>query len=150
MAEIDFNFKNSRTRIQCEINDTLKEISKKFAAKLEVDVNSLFFIYDGKKINEDLTFYNLANTLDKERKKISILVFEDDNTIDDKKNIIKIKQVVCPECKENTRLKFEDYKITLFKCKNNHIINNILLKDYDATQDIDQSKIKCEFCKRKW
>ena len=44
-------------------------------------------------------------------------------------------------------MKIKDYKIELYDCKNNHKIDNILLEEYENTQKIDISKIKCNICK---
>ena len=56
------------------------------------------------------------------------------------KNIIKSKYIICKECGENCRIKIYD-------CKNGHIINNILLDDYEDILNIDLSKIICDKCK---
>ena len=64
-------------------------------------------------------------------------------------NIFTPKNIICPKCKENIRIQIEDYKIKLFQCKNNHVINNLLLEQYEYTQNIDISKIICEICKEK-
>ena len=65
----------------------------------------------------------------------------------DTNNKINSKQVICPKCQENIRILFKDYKITLYECKNNHTINNILLNEFNNTQIIDLSKIICNNCK---
>ena len=54
-------------------------------------------------------------------------------------NIVNSKQVICPKL-------FNDYKITLYECKNNHKINNILFNEFNITQNIDFSKIICSKC----
>ena len=46
-------------------------------------------------------------------------------------NIIKSKSIICPECKENIRIKINDYKIKLYDCKNGHNIDNILFEEYE-------------------
>ena len=61
-------------------------------------------------------------------------------------NIVKSKLVKCPECKENIRIKMNDYKIKLYDCKNGHNIENILLEEYENTQKIDISEIKYNIC----
>ena len=45
---------------------------------------------------------------------------------------------------------FELYsRNTIFNCKNGHIVDNILLKDFENTQMIDESLIICDKCKVK-
>ena len=43
----------------------------------------------------------------------------------------------------------KDYKITLSECKNDHIIENISLKEFENSQKIDLSKIECNNCNEK-
>jgi len=59
---------------------------------------------------------------------------------------IKSNAIICPKCYEFSKIKIEDYKIILYGCKNGHITNNILFDEYENTQKIDTSKIKCEKC----
>ena len=44
-------------------------------------------------------------------------------------NESKIKRVICPECKEISKIKIEDYKLNFYDCKNGHNIKNILLNN---------------------
>ena len=61
-------------------------------------------------------------------------------------NIINNKYIKCPECNENIRMRIKDYKIELYDCKNKHKIDNILLEEFENTQKMDISKIKCNIC----
>ena len=79
---------------------------------------------------------------------IKILVLDSKKDINKNKTIIKSKYIICPICKENIKFKIRDYKIYLYECKNGHEINNILLNEFEETQYIDISKIKCEKCKK--
>ena len=58
------------------------------------------------------------------------------------------KRAICPECGDICLIKFEDHKIKLYDCKNNHI-KYISLNDYEDTQKIYESKIICNICKKK-
>ena len=62
--------------------------------------------------------------------------------------IIKIKSedIICPQCGESIFITIKNYKINLFDCKNNHKINNLLLNEFERTQNIDLSKIICNIC----
>ena len=44
------------------------------------------------------------------------------------------KTITCPKCHEKSKIKIKDYQITLYGCKNNHEIEDILLADYEETQ----------------
>ena len=147
MAEIIFKYNGKDITILCDENGNLKNICTDFSRKVNIDINSVFFIYSGNKINENLTFNEQANTIDRERKKMIFLVNENAKELAEDSNIIEVKQVLCPKCGEISRIKIEDYKITLFDCINKHKINNILLSEFSCTSNVDLSKIKCEKCK---
>ena len=79
MAEVEFNFKSKKIIIQCNINDKMNDIYNKYMEKLGKNINDIYFVYNGIIINEnkkDIKFNELANNIDKERKKINILVYE--------------------------------------------------------------------------
>ena len=52
----------------------MKTFIDKYSSKLGEDIFSLFFLYNGKMLNENLTFDESANAIDKETGKMSILV----------------------------------------------------------------------------
>ena len=85
-------------------------------------------------------FINLGNPEDKCRKKTSILV-EDKESHKDEQCLQKSKYIICPECKENIRIKIKDYKIELYDCQNSHNIKNLSLSEFEKSQIIDESKI---------
>ena len=89
----------------------------------------------------------MANSLDKERKKMNILVMA--NEQEDDKYLVRAKNIICPECGEDIKIKIKDFKIDLFDCKNKHEINNISLNEFESKQMIDLIKIKCDICKEK-
>ena len=69
-----------------------------------------------------------------------------------KKNLVKIvksKDIICPRCKEPCRITIENYKIKLYECINDHKKENIKFLDFDNTQNINESQIKCDNCKFK-
>ena len=47
---------------------------------------------------------------------------------------------------EHKLIKIEDYRINMYNCKNGHKKENILLNEFENTQIIDESKIKCNNC----
>ena len=140
MIQIKFLYKGSIIPIQCNKNDNLKDIFNKFEIKIRN--NSVFYLYKGNKINKELKLEEIIGEDDINN--INILV----NSIDEinKNNLIKSKYIICPECKENIRFRIKDYKIKLYDCKNGHNIDNILLEEYENTQNIDISKIICNIC----
>ena len=152
MSEVEFNYNGIKTIIQCKSNEKMKNICQNFANKIQINKNEIYFSYDGKagiQFNEELTFEEMINKKDKKRNKMSILVLQNENIYkeEEKNDIIKSKEIICPKCGENIRMDIIDYKITLYECKNRHKIENILLDKFEKTQKIDRVKIKCDLCK---
>ena len=148
MATVLFNFKGVETIIQCNINDKMKSICDKFISKIENNYKKIYFIYNGDSINMDLTFSQQASKSDLNQNRMVLLVYEKDEKIKENTKILS-KEIICPECGENSEIKLKDYKICLYNCKNGHKIENILMNKFEETQMIDLSKIVCAICKEK-
>ena len=148
-SEVVFSFDGDETVIQCNENDKIKDIFSRFINKRMIDGNSVYCLYSGTKMNleQDLTFRNLANTEDKSRKKMNILVFKKETSVISYKIFMVSQDIICPICKEICQLEFKDYKINLFGCKNGHKTEGIPLDQFDQEQEINISKIICEKCK---
>ena len=43
---------------------------------------------------------------------------------------VKLKDILCPICGENARIKIDSFKLYLFSCKNGHEMKNLLLDEY--------------------
>ena len=131
--------------IQCKLDETMKDIFKRYTSKIQFDINSIFFLYNGGKIEENLTFNKLANNLDKQNR--NILVYEKGSIISNENyGYIKSKEIICPKCKENCFIKFQDFKILLFGCKNKHNNDYLLLDEFEKSQYINELKINCNIC----
>ena len=144
MAEAIFNYEGINTTIQCEINEKMKDIINRFLIKLEKKENNLYYLYNGTQINYELTFNEQANDIDKNRKQINIIVTKSE----DAQNIIKeivSKDIICPECKENSLINFENFHAYFHDCKNNHNIMETL-NEYEKSQKINLNKIVCNIC----
>ena len=150
MAEIIFNYEGNDIPIQCNINDKLKKIIVSFLTKCDIKENNenLFYLYNGTRINNELTFNEQANDLDKRRKKMNIVVSKNDEDQNKKREIISY-DIICPQCKENALINIKNFKIDFKGCKNNHDQLSILLNKYGHAQQIDLSKIICDLCHKK-
>ena len=146
MAEAIFNYNGVNTVIQCNLEEKMKDIMNKFSNKIQKDLNSLNFIYDADKLKEDLKFKDLIRNSN--INKINILVYSI-NEFNENKSIIKSTDIICPECKENCKIKLDNYTILLYDCKNNHETCINLIEEFEKNQNIDESKIKCDICKEK-
>ena len=149
MASVDLIFNGNTTTVQCNENETIEEILIKFGNKAQKNTSELSFLYGGQIIDVNKTFNETANSQDKERKKITILVTDIKNTVDQNQdlNLKKSKYIICPKCYDIISINAQNFKIKLYACKNGHIINNLSFLDFNNSQLIDESKIICDICK---
>jgi len=88
MAKVIFNYKGVEKEIQCKINQKIKDILKKYANIVEVDISKVNFIYNGNIIDDNDFFINeIINEEDKRRNIMNILVYENIKTTIIKENI---------------------------------------------------------------
>jgi len=146
MAEVLFIYEGQIIIIQCNFEDKIKDIIKKFKNKIKIEDNNLCYIYDGNKINTELSFNQIAKENDKYENKINILVYNNKNKENEIENEIISNEIICPECKENILINIKDYKINLYECKNGHKLESISLNEYENMQKINLSKIICNDC----
>ena len=146
MAKVEFNYKGTITTILCSEDERMEKIIEKFATKSGTDIKNLFFLYSGKQINSQSKYSQTINSLDKERKTMSILVDEiySENSNQSSK-IIKSIFPICPICNENYKFDISEYKIKSL-CKNGHSIK-MNIDEYEKNQSIDLTKIECNICK---
>ena len=101
MVEVLFNYKGFDTIIQCNKSDKMKDIINKYIIK-SGNKNNFYYLYSGEQINEELRYDDQANEVDKERKKMNILVYDKEENINNyENNIIKSKDIICPECHQD-------------------------------------------------
>ena len=147
MAQIEFQYNGISTIIQCKEDQKMSEIINNFMFKSNINEKDLNYTYNGKVISENdknLKFNEIANLIDKERKKMNILVI--DNVIQPDKTI-KSKNIICPKCKKDIKMKINNrYNIDLYGCINNHKFNNISINELEKTQIINIKDIKCSIC----
>ena len=74
MALVNFTFDGIKTTIKCVKEDKMKNICDRFVLSIDKDINSLYFLYNGNQINNEFTFYEQANLLDKQSLEMNILV----------------------------------------------------------------------------
>ena len=59
MSEVIFSYQGNKTSIQCDANEKMKDICIRFSNKLNIDINKIFFLFDGDKLNGELKFMEL-------------------------------------------------------------------------------------------
>jgi len=115
MAKVIYSFEGKQTEINCNINDKLKDINRRYIIKEKMDINEIEFFCHNNIVNDELTFYQLANQRDKLKNSITILV--------KKKRVNKIKSNFInlnKEKKSNNNLYLQENK----KTSNEHIALN--------------------------
>ena len=110
MAKVIYTYNEMQTTIQCDVQDLLRDINKKFLTKVETELDKVYFLYDGDKVKEDLTFQEAINDMDKESNTMRVLVNEI-NKESTKEVFMKSEEIICPKCNESIRIHLKDYKI---------------------------------------
>ena len=110
---------------------------------------------NGQFIETEEVINNIISNAERKLNRMSILVIDmrstrrtNNNNINNN-NIIQSPEVICPICKEPCNLKVEDYKISLYRCKQGHKQDNIKFDEFVNTQKIDLTSIICGECKRR-
>ena len=73
MAEVIFSLNGVSTKIKCEKGDLMKDIIKKFSIASSTDVKGMLLLYQGSKIDPNITFLEQAKDEDKEKNSINIM-----------------------------------------------------------------------------
>ena len=149
-VEINFIINVETKKMQYSLDKNMKDICYQFSLNEGIDLNQLQFLYNGNQVNFNLKLAEQLNSLDKEKNIMTILVYELRNSIvsNNSINMYKSKEIICPKCFSICRIKIKNYKIKLFGCKNGHEFNNILLSEFNDTQNINESNIICGICKK--
>jgi len=80
MLEVNFHYKQQNYIILCEKEEKMKQIINRFVEKSNADIQSIFFLYCGQKINiEKFSVIEIINKNDELRNKMDIIVYEVDN-----------------------------------------------------------------------
>ena len=148
LAKAEFLYDGSKIIILCNEDNKLERIIQKFCSKIQKNQSDLCFLYGGKIIDMNLTFTELANSLDKKRLMISIIVTDcekDDNSIL-LKEIKKLKEQLAKgqNIIENQKKEIEElkYKVTLTKSEGMTQINSLMKIIEEKDQLIEKLKSK--------
>ena len=131
-AEIIFSLDNVDTIIQCLKDNKMSDIFQKYASKINKNIYDLLFIYEGKKVNFDLSFNDLSDTLGKNNNTIKIFVYINENEI----NKEKIKDIILCNDKINNTMK--EIKLQIENMLKNSSDNsmNIILNNINKQIDL--------------
>ena len=99
MVEVEFNYNQNKINIQGNMNDKFEEIIQKYINKTNLDINNIYFISNGNIVNKKDKLENIMSESDKRNKRIIILVYSINSTINiENTNIKKSKDIICPKC----------------------------------------------------
>ena len=73
-TKVIFELDGNNLIIQCSSQDKMRDICQKYSKKIDKNIDSLLFPYEGSKINFELTFSNQVNTIDRNNGELKILV----------------------------------------------------------------------------
>ena len=76
IVNVIFSFCGDNIKIQCSKEDKMKDICQKYVNLVKLNINSVYFIYEGNILNFQLSFEEQANLEDKKRKEMFVLVVE--------------------------------------------------------------------------
>ena len=145
MIDIEFDLDQKIKVIQAKPDDLFQTVIDKYITESSLNPDSTFFLVNGTQLKPNKTVESQMNSMNKENKKLNVLV----SCIDDI-NILstKSKDIICPICHEPCRIGINNYKLDLFGCINNHKSIKTI-KNFPDSQKINLSKIICDQCKIK-
>lgn len=154
MSKVEFNYNGVNIDIQCEQSSRFETIIQKFCYKANKNKDELCFLYNGNIIKGNPTFFELANSLDKKRKIMSIIVTDayaknDSLLLKENKELKdKINKLNKKIEEQNTEIQELKYKITMIKSENMKKMNDLMDiidkkdKEIAVLKHNDPSKIK--------
>ena len=153
-TKINFIYQGKNVEMQFRRNDFIKDILGAFALKIEKKIEDFNFLYSGEKLLIN-SVQKLSDLNDKDEI-IKISVYPKNESILVSSNIVipanlkfkESKHIICPKCKSMSEIDINDFKITLKNCNYNHTMSGFFMNDFVNTQYIDESIIKCKYCKK--
>jgi hypothetical protein len=144
-VKIGFLFNGKKKTIEAGREEYMEDIFKKYSLEIKIEINNLFFLYNGNKIEEKIKLEEIINKNQiKDEIKILVFAIEDD---DNKDYIKQSKQIICLKCKEICKINFNSYKIFLNNCPNGHCFSNLLFNEITNFEVVNEKDIVCNNCK---
>ena len=136
VVTIEFEYNKIKTKVEIEIEQLIQDAVKLYLTKEKLDLDSLEFIYNDKKINLNDKIESLMTNINNDNDNDNIIPIQviSKNNSNNSINLEKY-EIKCPKCSEPCRIKIENYLIKLFDCKNNHKTENIELDQLKKMQN---------------
>ena len=148
MAKVEFMYEGQKIDVYCNEKDKFSKVIQKFCSKAQKNMNDLCFLYNGKIVDINLTFFSLANSFDKERKIISLLVTDqyakNDSKLIKENKELKEKLLEAYKKIEEQKQEIEDlkYKMTITKSEGMNQINKLMSIIENKDKQIMELKAK--------
>ena len=81
MNRVQFTYNNQNYFIQCNGDDKMGNIISKILIKLQNNNNDIIFLYNGIKVNEELTFDECIDEIDKNNKQMNLVAIKKEQEI---------------------------------------------------------------------
>ena len=133
-AKVIFNFEGVDVTIQCSKEEPMKDICQKYVNKIDKNINSLIFLYGGNQLNFNLNFNQQANSLDKERNIMKILVYKNEDN-----------ECICPKCGEKINFnteKIDDIILSINNIKDTINGSKLLIENIIKTSSMNSMNIQ--------
>ena len=114
MVSIEIIYEGKSERFQIGRDEAFKDILVKYCSKLNKNMDEIFFFYEGKLIDENKTFNDLANSEDKQTKQMKIFVT--DHNDDYQKLINEFR---------------EEYSLFRDEHSDNQLFESLILNNFD-------------------
>ena len=119
MIDIEFQYLQNIIVITSNLNDNFSTVFSNFYERVEIEPNSVMFLFDNKKISENKKIIDFISETEKLNNKITISVIP--LNINNNHKIFEVsKEIICPKCSRQCRIKMKDYLIELYDCINKH------------------------------
>ena len=130
MMKVNFIYKGQIIPFEYNKNVKMEEIFEKFEIKVNIENNSVYYLYNGNKLNKEIKLEEIIENNNNLNNDINIIV----NSIVDvhNNNLIKSKYIKCPKCKEeNNSFNNEMYICNTCKINICHLCKSIHDKNHN-------------------
>ena len=135
MITIEFEYLQNKIIIQGNLQEKFQEAINKFIGKTSLNPQNLTFLANGNICKSEMTLESQMSNQNKINNFMPVSVMALPEREKKKEPVfVPSKEIICPKCFEPCSYKIENYRIKLYGCKNNHITDDIKLKDFPNSQ----------------
>ena len=129
MNKVLFTYNDQDYYIQCKNDEKMGNIISKILNKLEKNNNDIIFLYNGIKVNEELTFDECANEIDRDNNQMCLIIIKKEHEIIN--NNIENNNINNNELYYFMKDKYENFDIKktriILKYQSLNLINNMFI-----------------------